>query len=273
MEALRGKIGEHHGIFTPQHREALRAGLLRRAEAEPTVVAAAVTGSGADGGEDRWSDIDLALAVRDGVELSGVLEQWTSLMYAEHGAAHHMDMLAGPWIYRVFLLANSLQVDLAFVPAAEFRALAPTFRLVFGEAQAARYVPQPAPADLLSYGWLYALHARSSIARGKWWQAEHMIRGVRDQAMALACLRHGVPAVHGKGFDQLPAELLERLQEAAGGRMDRAKITRAFRFVLGALIDELSFLDPARLDPALTERLRVPLEELVSWTRLPMESI
>lgn len=255
--------------FTPEYRETLRASLLKRAAAELALVAAAITGSGAGGGEDRWSDIDLAFAVRDGVELSGVLAQWTSLMYAEYGAAHHMDMHAGPWIYRVFLLANTLQVDLAFVPAAEFRALAPTFRLVFGEAQAARYVPQPAAADLVSYGWLYALHARSSIARAKWWQAEHMIRSVRDQALALACLRHGVPAVHGKGFDLLPAELLERFREAAVERMDGAETTRAFRFVLGALADELPLLDPALLDPVLAERLRGPLAELVNWTQFP----
>jgi hypothetical protein len=37
-------------------------------------------------------------------------------------------------LYRVLLLDNTLQVDLAFWPATEFGAIAPTFRLLFGRA-------------------------------------------------------------------------------------------------------------------------------------------
>ena len=66
----------------------------------------------------------------------------------------------------MFLLPDTLQVDLAFVPATEFRALSPTFRLVFGEAGEPRHLPTPSDGDLIGLAWLYALHARSSIARG-----------------------------------------------------------------------------------------------------------
>ncbi len=47
-------------------------------------------------------------------------------MYHDYGAIHHLDVLSGKWIYRVFLLPNSVQVDLAFVPSAEFGARART---------------------------------------------------------------------------------------------------------------------------------------------------
>jgi hypothetical protein len=62
-----------------------------------------------------------------------VLADWTGLMYRQHGA-HHMDVLSGATVYRVFLLASTLQVDIAFAPEAEFGAIAPTFRLIFGTA-------------------------------------------------------------------------------------------------------------------------------------------
>src|SRR4051812_15449287 len=191
-------------MFTPEQRGRLRSDLLTRATSDPRISGAAITGSAAAEREDRWSDIDLAFAVADTTELPNVLSDWTAHMYNRHLAVHHLDVASGAWLYRVFLLPGTLQVDLAFVSAAEFRALAPTFRLVFGTANESRHV-QPTPAvEIIGLGWLYALHARTCIARQRLWQAEYMISGVRDHALTLACIRHGLPAVHGRGLDQLP---------------------------------------------------------------------
>ena len=54
---------------------------------------------------------------------------------------------------------------------------------MFGEAKEPAHAPKPSSAHFIGMGWLYALHARSSIARGKLWQAEYMISGVRDHAL------------------------------------------------------------------------------------------
>ena len=86
-------------------------------------------------------------------------------MYEQHLALHHVDVTSGRWIYRVFLLSSSLQVDLAFVPSEEFRALASSFKLVFGSAAEARHRPPREAAEVIGYGWLYALHARGWIVR------------------------------------------------------------------------------------------------------------
>ncbi len=168
----------------------LRTALLDYAAGDGRISGAAITGSAAAEREDPWSDIDLAFGVVDAVELPNVLSDWTAHMYDRHQALHHVDVKSGAWVYRVFLLSNTLQVDLAFVPAGEFRALAPTFRLMFGKANQPRHLPAPLPGEIIGLGWLYALHARSSIARGKGWQAEYMISGIRDHTLALACIRH-----------------------------------------------------------------------------------
>src|SRR6185369_3361715 len=181
-------------MFTVEERACLRSDLLEYAASDQRISGAAITGSAAAEREDRWSDIDLAFGVRGTVELSEVLSDWTAHMYGQHRALHHVDVSAGAWIYRVFILESTLQVDLAFVPASEFRALAPTFRLVSGTANEPRQIPTAQAADLIGLAWLYALHARSSIARGRLWQAEYMISGVRDHALALACIRRGLPA-------------------------------------------------------------------------------
>ena len=222
-------------MFTPEERTALRASLLDRARADDRISGAAITGSTASDSEDQWSDIDLAFGVR---EMDAVLADWTAHLYAAHGAVHHVDVHAGPWLYRVFLLSNTLQIDLAFVPAEEFRALGPTFRLAFGTANEPRHIPPPDPAGLIGYAWLHALHARSSIARGKFWQAEYMISGLRDYALAVACVRHGLPSVHGRGMDQLPREVTARFEGSLVARLDADHLTQAFRVALSGLIEE-----------------------------------
>ena len=244
-------------IFTTDQRDRLRSGLLRYAADDPRISGAAITGSAAAEREDRWSDIDLAFGVADGADLPKVLSDWTEHMYEQHLALHHCDIRSGAWIYRVFLLPNTLQVDLAFVPAAEFRALAPTFRLAFGMANESRHASPLVPADIIGLGWLYALHARSAIARRRLWQAEYMISGVRDHALALAAIRHGLPAAHARGIDGLPDEVTAPLEGSLVRQLDTAELSRAFQAALAGLMGEIR-----SVDPALAERLEETLRSL-----------
>ncbi|MBS1823937.1 MAG: nucleotidyltransferase domain-containing protein [Acidobacteria bacterium] len=241
-------------MFTPEYREELRSRLLARAASDARLSGTAITGSAANARSDRWSDIDLAFGVRESRDLADALADWTSHMYAGHGAVHHVDVQAGAWTYRVFLLSNTLQVDLAFVAEDEFRALSPEFQLVSGTAREPQHMPQPPASYLIGFGWLYALHVRSSIARTKHWQAEFMISGMRDTALALACLRHGLPAVHGRGLHQLPAEVTKPFGDSLVRTMDAAELSRAFGVTLELLAREIGHADAAvaaRLEPAL----------------------
>ena len=248
-------------MFTPEERERLRSGLLERAARDLRISGAAITGSAAASGEDRWSDIDLAFGVRDAGEMPNVLSDWTGHMYDRHLALHHLDVHAGAWTYRVFLLPSTLQVDLAFVPAAEFRALAPTFRLMTGEANEPQHASPPSAATIIGMGWLYALHARSSIARGKFWQAEYMISGIRDNALALACIRHALPAVHGRGIDLLPREVTAQFEDSLVRQLDAAELSRCFSVAMHGLLSEIRYADEElaeRLQGALTLLLDTP---------------
>ena len=230
-------------MFSSEDRDRLRAELLDRASQDNRLSGAAITGSAAAAREDRWSDIDLAFGVQEVSAVPAVLAEWTAHMYDRHLALHHFDVKSGNWIYRVFLLPSTLQVDLAFVAAAEFRALAPTFHLVFGNARESLQAPGPQPADLIGYGWLYALHARSSIARGKHWQAEYFISAIRDTALALACVRHNVPATHGRGMDLLPRAVTSQFESSLVRQLDTVELSRTFRIVLHALLDEIRYGD------------------------------
>lgn len=230
-------------MYTPEERACLRSVLLEDAARDSRISGAAITGSRALEQEDQWSDIDLAFGVADAAEVDSVLSDWTARMYDQHLALHHVDVMSGAWIYRVFLLPSTLQVDLAFAPYTEFRALGPTFRLISGRANEPRHAPPPQPLDIIGLGWLYALHARSCIARRRLWQAEYMISGIRDHALALACIRHDLPAVHGRGMDRLPMDVTEQLVGSLVRELNVVELLRAFRVVMAGLLGEIRSAD------------------------------
>lgn len=244
-------------MFTVSERERLGNELVATARDDARVSAAALTGSAALEREDRWSDIDLALCIADDADRSGVISDWTERMYREHAAAHHLDVVHGHGLYRVFLLADTLQVDLSFWPVAEFRAIGSSFRVLFGDAAEPITAPIPSAAELIGMGWLYALHARSSFARQRVWQAEYMISGTRDQVLALACLRHDLPAVQARGIDSLPSSVTATLESTILHSLDIDELHRAFTATTGALLTETE-----HADPGLAKRLAQPLGQL-----------
>jgi predicted nucleotidyltransferase len=244
-------------VFTPTERDRLRDRLVSDAQADDRIIGAALTGSTSVGRDDRWSDIDLAVSVGADAHRSEVMSDWTARMYADHAALTHLDLHRGATVYRVYLLASTIQVDIAFSPASEFGAIDPTFRLLFGAAKQPRPAPEPVVADLIGMGWLYALHARSSIERGRVWQAEYMISGIRERVLALACVRHGLPATQGRGVDRLPPEATEPIRPTLVRAPDVTELRRAFRAATAVLLAEIG-----HADAALAERLNAPLREL-----------
>ncbi|WP_433261981.1 nucleotidyltransferase domain-containing protein [Actinosynnema sp. CS-041913] len=250
-------------MFTPDERNRLRDGLVAAAEADPRVVAAALVGSAAAGREDRWSDIDLAMAVE--ADVDQVVRDWTARLYRDGDAVHHFDVRHGGTLFRVFLLANTLQVDVSFWTPDEFGATGPAFRLLFGTAVEPRPVRSPEPEHLVGMGWLYALHARSSIARGRVWQAEHMVSGLREQVLALACLRHGVPAVQGRGLDDLPAAVTAPMAATLVRAPHTTELRRAFAAATEALLAEVG-----HVDTGLAARIADTVREMAGFAGTPL---
>jgi hypothetical protein len=246
-------------VFSVEDRAALRDALIDAARRDARISGVALTGSSSTGAEDRWSDIDLAFGVASGANRAALIAEWTERMYRDHDAVHHTDVMAGAALFRVFLLRNTLQVDLAFWPESEFGAIAPTFRLVSGTARERPAFPGPSAEPLIGMAWLHALHARSCIARGTLWQAEYMISGLRDHVLALACLRHGVPAVQGRGMDSLPADVTTPVATALVRSLDVAELRRAFTSACELLLAEIE-----AVDAALAARLSAPIRALAA---------
>ena len=223
-------------MFSVDDRQRAHERMLALAENDSRVVAGAVVGSLALTDGDPWSDLDLTFAVADGVPVEEVLEDWTRTVQAKLGGIRLFDLPSGPSIYRVFLLPGCLQFDLSFTPASEFGATSPKFRLLFGSAVEREPLPQPEANELFGYAVHHALRARFSIERGRVWLAEYWITSLRDYALSLACVRQGLPARFGRGFDELPADVLERFEGVLVRSLDRGDLLRALRVGIDGLL-------------------------------------
>jgi hypothetical protein len=180
-----------------------------------------------------------------------VLDDWTRVLIEELDAVPLVDLQRGPTTYRVFLLRDTLQLDLSMTPASQFRPAGPRFRLVFGETAPDDPAVPPPPVvgdlfistpglagDIFGWGVIYALHSRACIERRRAWQAEHYVGAVRDHALALACLREGVTAVQARGYDDLSAETLARSEDSHVGSLEPATLRRALAVSVLALMQE-----------------------------------
>jgi hypothetical protein len=247
-------------VFTPSRRDDVRRQLFELASRDPQIPAAANTGSYAVDASDEFSDIDLALAITG--DLSAALARWTSLLYRDFGAVHHWDLPVGATVYRVFLLSDGLELDIAFVPAADFGPRGPKWRLVFGVPEVTEHRPNPGASDadryreLVGLAWHHVLHVRACIARAKYWEAEWLIAGIREQVLALSCLRLGYPNSYARGVDQLPAALSDPLRDSLVRTLEPDELRRALRVVVAALLAEVDRTDPelaGSLGPILDE--------------------
>lgn len=244
--------------FSPEERERLRNELVLAAQNDASLCGAAHTGSAASSRLDRWSDIDLALCLKPHVSRDQVVAEWTERLYQRHEAVAHVDVMRGATLFRVFLLKNTLQVDVAFWSADEFGPIGPNFTLIFGNPNEPRLSPAPNPRDLIGMAWLYALHVRSSLGRGRTLQAEYMLSGMRNHVFELVCLRCEVIAHQGRGLDDLPVAEKEATAACLPQSLEAAELNRAFQTTMKALLREIGLVDAE-----LRARLSAPLSAMI----------
>jgi hypothetical protein len=245
-------------MFSVADRNRVRDQVIQLARSDPRIVGAAVVGGLAYDEGDRWSDLDLTFAVENGVSIRDLLEEWTRTLVSTLDAVHLFDVSSGTSIYRMFLLPGCLQFDLSMTPASDFGAIGPKFRLLFGKVVEKPLVQAPSAQDLFGHAVHHALRARVCIERGRFWQAEYWISGVRDQALSLACRRRNLPARDGRGFDDLPEDVRDRFASAMVTSLTRDALLNALASAIDGLFSEASEVQElaARVQPqlkALTE--------------------
>src|SRR5216117_2922066 len=245
-------------MFSVEERERVRARLVQASREDDRLVAGALIGSTARGGGDQWSDLDLTFGLAENASMDDVMADWKARLENEFGAVHLFDLPHLSTTYRVFLLPNNLQVDLSFTPGNKFLVKGLKYDLLFGNALEREQV-RSSPEQFFGLAVVYLLHAHACIARGRMWEAEYCISAARDQALMLACLHRSLKTSYGRGFDDLPREILQPVTGALVGSLEKTELIQA----LGRSIEVL--LQNSQDVSGLAGRLGPQLRELKSY--------
>jgi Nucleotidyltransferase domain len=230
-------------LYTPDERDEIATRLRELLAGDERVAHVELGGSGARGYADRWSDVDLVVKVGEGFDQREVADAWIGRTYEAVPVIHHFAIAFGDEHVRGFLLENLLEVDLGFQPAA---------------GRENGDWPGPDPDSEAGFGWHDAVHAGVAAARGRPWRAHYYIGVLRWRTLALATHRLGLELDEYKGVDDLPVEILDRLEDALPQSLDPAELSRAARAATQAFLGELTWTRPE-----LADRLRQPLLEFL----------
>jgi predicted nucleotidyltransferase len=225
-------------VFSLEDRDAVNDHVLEIARSDSRVVAGAAVGSLAFGGGDRWSDVDLTFAVADDSSLTEVLDDWTGRLIRDLDALVLFDLPSGETIYRVFFLPGGLQLDVSLTPSSAFGPGGPKFRLLFGETHTTPHAAPPSAQELFGWAVAYARDARACIERRRFWQAERSIVAIRDNALTLACRRRDLPTRFGRGYDDLPPEVLASFETSRVSALTRRELLDSLTAAVEGLLRE-----------------------------------
>ena len=225
--------------FSAADRTTVMDRMIVIAREDARVTGCAIIGSFSTDKQDSWSDIDITFGFRSGTDLKAVLDEWTRILENEFGVIHHFDVHSGSAIYRVILFRNCLEMDLSVVPEKDYGPRNPDFKLLFGKAVERTSFPQPSIEELIGFCWHHILHANSAICRGRNWQAEFWISGIRDNILALRCIRFGEVAAHARGVHRLPATEVVQLENTLVRSTEIQELRRALKAVALILIEEI----------------------------------
>ncbi|HEX2236317.1 MAG TPA: nucleotidyltransferase domain-containing protein [Actinomycetota bacterium] len=248
-------------VFTPAERRQMVDRVAHLLYADTRVEGVVLVGSMA-GRPDRWSDIDLAVVLADGLDGSRVARDWVRRLYEELPVAHHFETEFGPTLVRGFMLESSLEIDLAFDPVSSFAAWEPA-RLLFDragrvqDAMAAEGDWSPAPPDWAGesgFAWHDVLHASTAIRRRRPWQALWYLQRVRGRALALAQQRRGLYADFFDYVDDLPQDELHPWSETLVTSLEPSALSRALERAT-----RLYFAELEHGAPGLRARIERPL--------------
>ena len=230
-------------MYSIEERNNVQNSIIALAKNDVRITDCAIVGSESVQKQDVWSDIDLSFGFKNGSDISKILEDWNKVMGNEFNAHVLFDLNYRESIYRVYLLPNALQVDLSFTNTDKFGAITDKFKLLFGKSNEREQKQPPDQKTVFGYGVLYALKARCSIEREKFWQARYFLEKLRENLMILKCTIEQLNPFDGRGYDELPKKFLDRISKSFQASLKSSELKQSLQLLTGLLINEVKTLD------------------------------
>ncbi len=242
-------------LFTECERQQVLDWLLEDLRADERVAGIVIAGSGSVGFRDRFSDIDLCVAVFNEDEKEAVFTDWKKRL-EEKFSILHMCETSNSVVHSGFiLLSGFLGVDMFFTSIDKLHARRESWAVAWDRTSKMveimqrtwenrkRTDPRRFYQERLDYVWHFIISCAVAVRRGWYWEAVETIGIIRSQAVELAFLCMDMePKQHHK-LDQLPPEFLSRLEGALVKSVGAGEIIRALNCAVDCFFESARALD------------------------------
>jgi predicted nucleotidyltransferase len=243
-------------MFEPEERQSILERVLERLQDDARIAGVVLVGSGAVGFEDRFSDIDLSVVVREEEQTQRVYRDWKGKIMEILPVAHCFETTYGPntFLYG-FLLENFLEIDMGFLHLGNLIAKRRRWEVIFDrsgrikdimeESWASRTKPEGRETYIRKVNpiWYYITHVMIFIHRGQRWRALHFLEEIRNRAILLACLRYGLDEGDFRQVDRLPGYFLAGLESTLAKGTGKGELVRALRETTDCFFRQVRALD------------------------------
>lgn len=267
---------EGRSLCSPEQRQECLDRLLEALGKDERISGVAIVGSGAEGFDDRYSDIDLSVVVEMEEETPRVFQDWKQWVERLFNVIWYAEAVYGPSnLLHIFLLDGFLELDMGILSFSNLAARRARWRVAFDRSGTIDQIMRESwdqrrkPHVRTTYQrrldsiWHFIIRAAVAVKRDQPWAALHELEQIRNRAVELAELHTGLENKHFREMHRMPQAFLAELEQTLLSTTDPRAIMEALKAATRCFFSQARRLDQALgLDRAA--RLQAKMEEYLA---------
>ena len=242
--------------YSPATREATLNRLLTALQSDQRIAGLLVVGSGAEGFEDVYSDIDLCAVTTSADDVRPAFQEWGVKIREMLPVFHFVESVRGSNIYLwILLLENFLEIDLCFLCLDDLYARRNRWKTIFDRSGRIEDIMQSSwksrPKPNLEETYRYRLgsilhyisYAAVAIQRDQPWRAMYEIEQIRNQTVELRGLREELETKRFRHVDQMSDDFLMSLEQTLVLSLRRVDLMNVLRAATTCFFREAQHYD------------------------------
>lgn len=262
-------------LFTPERRTEILENLLIFLQTDEQVSGVVMVGSTADDFRDTYSDINLLVIVADSLPVYPVYHKWKTRFTALYNRLSGFEMRQDGECYHFgCLLDNYLGLEMQFLKLEKLVATRKPWKIAFDRAGnlathlERTYAEEQLAAPVREYKrimetiWQPILKCVAALRRDEIWRALYLLEDLRDSAVRIAGMNHGVDTYGFTAVDHLPEMFLVHLRHTIPTSTSTPAIRRALKTAVILLFREAVLFED-RMSIASNAHLRKRILEYI----------
>jgi predicted nucleotidyltransferase len=220
--------------YTPAERQDVLEILLVILRDDPRTDGILLVGSGSEGFDDEYSDIDMHVVIHPAEHVRSAFLEFEATVRGALAVSRSVESVRGANVFLwAMLLENYLEIDVCFLALADLTARKGRWKVMYDQtdgkiediqrktwAEKERSDPTPVDRDTVGAMWHHIIHATIAVQRGQHWRALWEIEEIRDHTIELRGLAEGLETKRYRHVDQMSQDFLFGLERARPARLE-----------------------------------------------------